>query len=85
MGLVFLTSPALAGGYMVPRQKLGYSPGIRKWMGGRGTITMSLNVADILLKFDMKMWSWEALQPFCCHEVESWQKAKPPHTGGQDL
>lgn len=55
MGLVFLTSPALAGGYMVPRQKLGYSPGIRKWMGGRGTITMSLNVADILLKFDIDL------------------------------
>ena len=40
---------------MVPRQKLGYSPGIRKWMGGRGTITMSLNVADILLKFDIDL------------------------------
>ena len=55
MGLVFLTSPALAGGYMVPRQKLGYSSGIRKWTGDSGKITMSLNMADILVKFDIDL------------------------------
>lgn len=55
MGLAFLTSPGLAGGYMIPRQKLGYSPGIRKWIGGGGTITMSLNMADILVKFDIDL------------------------------
>ena len=40
---------------MIPRQKLGYSPGIRKWIGGGGTITMSLNMADILVKFDIDL------------------------------
>ena len=40
---------------MVPRQKLGYSSGIRKWTGDSGKITMSLNMADILVKFDIDL------------------------------
>lgn len=50
--LASLKSPGLPSGYTATGPKLGYSPGIRKWMGDDGTITVSLNMAETLVKFD---------------------------------